>query len=142
MRRERHADVHSIRGQLLLDLGCVPVPGHPVRGHVLVDRHEMRGVGRRPARPRDARLGVHDYVLDQPRSGQRPQREQRRRGIAAGIGDEAGLADPFAIALGQAVDGIVQQLRRRMPAVPQLVGGRIVQPEVRTEIDYAHVPCP
>ena len=36
--------------------------GDAVRGHVLVGRDEVRGVGRRPPRAGHAGLGVHDDV--------------------------------------------------------------------------------
>ena len=57
---------------------------------VLVDRDEVRRVGRAAAGAGDARLGVDDHVVGS--SAQRRERQQRRRREAAGVGDEVGAA--------------------------------------------------
>ena len=122
MRREGDAQVaRARRCELLLDLGGVAVPWHAVRVDVLVGSDEVRLLAGRPTRSRHPRLRVDHYVVDQALTRERRQRKERGRRIAAGVGDEIGLADLLAIALGQPVHGLVEHLRGWMLAVPQLV---------------------
>ena len=75
---------------------------------------------------------------DQPCAQQRRQRQDRRRRIAAGIGHELGAANPLAVQLRQAVDGLGQPRGVGMlVVVPLGVDGRVVQPIVGAQVDDA-----
>ena len=126
------------RGQLLVDLGSVPVPVDRVGAHVLVDRHEVRLVGGLAAGARDAALRVNDSIRHEARADQRREGQDRSRRVAAGIRDEGGRCDLAAVQLGEAEDGLGAQRRRTVLAVPLLVRGEILQPEVRGQVHDAH----
>ena len=92
--------------ELLLDLGAVTVSEHAVRRQIAVAFREMRPLGGSLARTRNARLRVDDDVgsLEQQSGvGERCQREQRGRGIAAGIRHEPGRANGSPLALRESV---------------------------------------
>ena len=123
--------------ELLLDLGDVAVAADAVRLHALVDLAEHQvGLGL-AAGAGDAALGVDDEVADEPGAGERGEGEERRRRVAAGRPDDgarrvAERRELRAMELGQAVDRVVEELRRRMlEAVPARVVGRVAEPEVR-----------
>ena len=85
-RRSARATRHA-----LLDLGGVAVVEHAVRRHAAVALREVRPLGRRLARARHARLRVDDDVGvrdEEAGVGERREREQRRRRVAARVGDE------------------------------------------------------
>src|SRR3712207_7377057 len=85
---------------------------------------------RSPAHPRQ---GVDDdglYSPDAPHHGR--EREDGRRRVAPGVGDEPALRRPED--LWQPVVRLGQQPRRGMPPVPLLVSPDIRQPEVRREV--------
>ena len=98
--------------------------------HALVDlaeHHVGLGVA---AGARDAALGVDDEVADEPGPGERREGEERRRRVAAGRADDGPRRGPQrlelrAMELRQAVDGVVEELRRGvLEAVPaRVVGG-------------------
>ena len=81
----------------------------------------------------DAGLGVHHHVVDVV--AQRPERQQRGGRVAAGRGHQVGAADLFAVRLGEAVDGLVKQLRRGVRLVPALVAVA-VEAEVGGEVHH------
>ena len=108
--------------------------GHEVLGH----RDEVRLGGGRAAGAGDAGLRVDDDVGDRAAARQRGQREQRRRRVAAGVGDEVGAGDLLAVDLGQAVDAGAEALGRAVLAVPALVGRPVAQAKVGGEVDDAH----
>ena len=139
MRGEDH--VHLAAGDLgegLLDLGRVAVLGHAVGLHGLVG---VAVVGARvgpAAGAGDARDGVGD---DQVAAGQARGEggrggKGRGRGVAARHGDQNGLAggaalgqreDALAVELGQAVDGLGEELWAGVGrVVPLLVDLRVV----------------
>ena len=107
--------------QLLLDLGRVPVRGDLVGDDVLAGHRQVGGLVERPPGAGDALLGVDHDVGDQPGAGERREREQRRGRVAARVGDDRGAGDLLAVQLGQPVDGLAEQLRARVLAVPALV---------------------
>ena len=96
--------------ELLLDLGDVAMAADAVRLDALVDlaEHQVRlGVA---AGARDAALGVHDEVPDEPGAGQRRERQQRRGRVAARRPDDRDRRiderrELGAVELRQAVDG-------------------------------------
>ena len=101
----------SLRGprqdvELLLDFGRVPVCVDLVGERVLGQGDEMHLIAAAATGAGDPLLGVDDHVGDQALLGQRRQRQQRRRGVAARIGDQVGGADPIAVELGQPVDRV------------------------------------
>src|SRR5205814_5276827 len=64
------------------------------------------------------------------------EREDRRRRIAAGSSDGFRRFDRCAVELGNAVNKTAQQFGRLMGmAIPALVGRRVIQPEIRAEVD-------
>ncbi len=111
------------RRQLLFDLGPVAVSLGLVGEGVLVHRDVVHRVSAAAAGAGDALLGVDDDVCKQALLGQRRQREDARGRIAAGCGDQLGLAQLIAVELGKPVDGALEQLRRTVLAVPALVSG-------------------
>ena len=132
MRHERQRRCLPVLTQPGADLRQMPVSADGVRREVGIDAAEMGALGRRLARPADARLGV-DHDVDEPQADQRVEGKQSRRRVAAGIGDQPRRADLFAVQLGQTVDA-GQQLGTRVLPVPLAV--RLEgEPEVGGEID-------
>ena len=125
-------------GRLLLHLGDVAVVRDLVRLHVLVELGEEVLVLEAAPRARDAGLGVDDHRarLDQVRAQERKQRQQDRGHVAAGGGHEPGAAQRVAVELGDAEDGLTEQLRRLVGAVPLLVDGEVAEAEVGGEVDH------
>ncbi len=142
MGRERDTDPGAEARELLLDLRRVAVARDAIRAHVLVDGDEMSAFGRGAPGAGDTRLGIDDHVIDEAGTRERREREQRGGGKAARVGDEVGVGELRAVTLRQAVDGVRDQLRRGMLAVPLGVHLGIAQAEVGAEIDDAHVACP
>ena len=138
MRRERHPHVRPERLELLFDLRCVPMARHSVGADVLIDRDEVRALGRRPARPGHAGLRVDHDVVDQSLARERREREHRGRREAAGICDEVRCADLLPVALGKPVDRLIDHARDRVLAVPQLIHLGVSQPEVGAQVDDSH----
>ena len=128
-------------GELLLDLGDVPMTADAVRLHALVHlpEHEVR-LGLAPG-ARDAALGVDDEVLDEPGARQRREREERRGRIAARRADDADRRvderrQLLAMELRQTVDRVLEEVGARMlEAVPARVVGRVAQSEVGALVD-------
>ena len=98
---------------------------------------EVRPLRRRLAGAGDARLGIDDDVAGDETGGeQRPQRQQRRRRVAARTGHERGLTNLVAVVLGEAVDRAGRPpVRVRIPALA-VVG--VVQAEGAGEIEDAN----
>jgi len=112
-------------GDHLLDLGRVPVAADVVGREALVALGKMRRQLRLSAGAADAALAVDDDVVgrDQASLEERGQGEDRRRRVAARVGDERGAADPVAEQLRQAVGGATEPLLVGMlVAVPFAVG--------------------
>ena len=104
------------RGQLLLDLGDVAMTAEAVRLDALVDLAEMEVRLRLATGARDAALGVDDEVADEPGPGQRRERQERRRRVAARRADDRDRRvderrELGAVELGQAVDGLLEEVR-------------------------------
>ena len=97
----------------------------------------VRRLVERASRSREALLGVDHDVGDQPGARKRREAEQRGRRIAARVCDDRGALDPLAVQLGQAIDGLREQIRTRVLAVPTLVGCERGEPEVGAQIDHA-----
>ena len=97
----------------LLHLGGVAVGQQAVGHEVLVDRPEVQRVLGRAPGSRDARGRIDDDPagLDQPGPQQRGQGQPGRRRVAAGRGDQRGAAEVAPEQLGQAEDGLAQELR-------------------------------
>ena len=117
--------------ELLHHLRLMAVAVEAVRAEVLADLGEVRRQLQRPARAGDARLRIDDHAAVEP--ARRRQRRQAQDGggrVAARHGDQLRLADGVAVQFGQAVDGVGQELRRGVVAVPALVVLRFVQAEV------------
>ena len=140
MRHERDPELRSQRGQLLLDLGRVTMARNPVCVHVLVRGHEVGLLGRGAAGAGYAGLCIDHDIGDQFGARERSEREQRRRRIAAWIGHQVCPREHVPVELGQPVDGIVEQLRREVLAVPLAVDRGIAQAEVRAQVDDPHLP--
>ena len=87
--------------------------------------------------PGCARFGVDDHILlHEPRLEQGSACQDDGRGVAAGVGDQVGVADLVAEELGQPVDGILQVLRVRVGVpIPLLVDRDIVEPVVTGKVD-------
>ena len=86
----------------------------------------------------DARFRVDDDVVDvdQPGFRKRHQREQRRRRIAAGTGDQPRRGDLLPVKLGEAVHGFALQFERPvLMAVPLRIGVLVTQPEVGGHVE-------
>src|SRR5207302_1260443 len=91
-----------------------------------------------PPCPADTRGSVDDDAvrLHQPRIDQWLEREDRGGRVATRGGYRLGAPDRVPVQLGNAVNECLQQLRRLVwMAVPALVRCRVVQPEVRAEVD-------
>ena len=98
-------------------------------------RRALVGVGSRLG---GADAALDTRLLDQPRPCERQQRRDRRGRVAADAGDQARGGHLGPMQLRQAVDGLRQELRRRMiHAVPVFIRLRAVQAEIRRKIDYA-----
>ena len=105
-------------------------PPTPYACDALVDLAEQEAGLEFPPGARYAALGVDDEIADQPGAGQRREREERRRRVAAGRADDGdrGIDERLelvAVELRQAVDRDVEQVRPRvLEAVPaRVVGG-------------------
>ena len=133
MRHERHR-----RAELLLDLGGVPVREHAVRGDAAMVLAEMRPIAGRLAGAGNAGLGIDDdAAFEQAGCGQRLEREQRGRRIAAGARDQLRPANGVGMPLRQPVDHSGRQRgRRRIPALPI---GVAADAEGAREVDDATV---
>jgi hypothetical protein len=102
----------ELGADLLLHLGGVAVREQAVRGHVLVDGREAVGKVGLAAGAGDSGRGVDDHAgrLDQAGLDERPQRERRRRHVAAGRRDEACSHQLGTVQLGEPVDGLGEQV--------------------------------
>src|SRR5688572_29957717 len=95
----------------------MPVRQHRVRRKILGYLTEHRLGARFVPGAADTRLGVaHDArrAVDQPRLDQWPDREIRGGGVAAWIRNETSVRDAVAVKLGQSIDGLGEQRRRRV----------------------------
>ncbi len=135
---ERHQVRHEghRHAQFLLDLGAVAVPEHAVGGDTAVTLRKMRALARRLAGARHARLGVDDDArLEERRRDERLEREDGRRRITAGAGNQPrgrdGLPGPLGQPVGDVNDG---GGRVRIPALPQ---SRTAQAKGAREIEHA-----
>src|SRR2546430_14823108 len=84
-------------------------------------------------------LRVHDETIgnDEARLCKGANREDGRRGDAARPRDEGRLPDRVAVEFRQSVDGPLEQLRMRMvDAVVRAIQSRILEAEVRAEVDH------
>ncbi len=129
VRDERHRDA-----QLLLDLGGMPVREDAVGRDAVVALGEVRPLGRRLARARDAGLGVDDNPrLHEASRDERLQRQHRGRRIAPGARDEAGAREVLPVAFGQSVRQWHVDVRRMgIPALPEF---RVPQAEGAGKIE-------
>ena len=113
---------------------------HPVRFKVAVQFGEGPGEIGLLAGPRHAAFRIADdrlLAVDDVR--ERPQREQDRCRVAAGIGDQPRVLQLAVAPLREPVDGLLEQRRPRVrKAVPARIQGRIVEAEGAGEIDHAH----
>jgi hypothetical protein len=99
----------------------------------------VRAVGRRFPGARDARFRVYDDVAagdEDAGIGQRRNRQERRRRVAAGVGHELRLANRVALALGEAIRDPLGHAARL--GVPPLTLAGIAQPECSGQIDDTH----
>ena len=126
--------------KLLADLRLVPVLADAVRLEVAeqlregeVDVGLLAGAG-------DAALRVADHrLLAVDGERQRPQREQDRGRIAAGIGDQPRFLQLAVAVLGQAVDRFAEKLRALVvEAVPRRIHRRLFEPKRAGEVDDPH----
>ena len=94
----------------------------------------MRSDGVLPA-PGNARLRVDDDArLEQPGRGQRLQRQDGGRGVAAGARDQARVFELAPVALGQAVGhGQLRVGRMRVPPLPERL---VAQAERSREVEH------
>ena len=131
----------SEHAQLLLHLRDMPVPADAVRTDALVDLAEGQvrlGVA---AGTRDATLGVHHEVRDEPGPCERRERQDGRGGVAAGSADDGDVrgterGELRPMQLRQPVDRTRQQFRRRMlEAIPAGIVGGSQEPEVGSLVD-------
>ena len=107
-RRSGRATLDTAVAQLLDDLRFVAVAPEAVRPHVFGNLSKQVGRCGRAAGARDAAFCIDDELHDVVRERrERQERKQRCRGIAAGIRDEACIAQCVAIALGESVHGAV-----------------------------------
>ena len=101
----------------------------------------MRRIRRGGAAFAAADLDFADHAarrVDQPGGRQRPDRERRRRGVAADAAHVLRGLQLGAMQLRQAVDELRQPRRIRVRlAVPLVVAGGVAQAEVGAEIDDA-----
>jgi hypothetical protein len=68
-------------------------------------------------------------------AGERRERQDRGGRVAAGVGDEARVAHRLAVALGQAVHRLADQLGVRVLDVPALVLVDVSEAEIGAEVD-------
>jgi hypothetical protein len=105
-------------------------------------------VGARPelaARPGDAALGVDDDRTvegDPAAPDQGPQRQHRRRRVAAGDGHQIRGRQRRPVGLDEPVDPLAEALRRPVLAVPGLVDRTIAEAEVGAQIEDGDAPIP
>ena len=133
MRREEHLGPDH-----LLHLRRVAVVEQAVGDEVLVHRGVVRRRRGLSPRPRGAARRVDDQParLDEAGGDERRERERRGRHVAAGCGDEPRPGERGAGELRQAVDREPEEFRRGVDeAVPASVGRRVLQAEVRAEVD-------
>ena len=127
--------------QALHNLHAVAMPRHAVGFEIVRSLGEQDMRLRLASRPADARLGIGDQVprIDGTRLKQRQKAELHRGRIAAGIGDDARLADGLAVDLGQAVDRLRYQLGAGvLHLVPFFPFGHVLYAKVGGNIDQAH----
>ena len=142
----REAHRHRPAGgeaEFLLHFGHVAVMADAIGVHRLGDFGEEIGFLQAAAGARDARQRVDGDALGRDRAGlqQRQQRQQHRRRVAAGAGDEVGAGQCGAGEFGEAIDGARQQVRRRVrPAVPMGIGVGVLQAEIGGEVDDLRAP--
>jgi len=125
--------------ELLLDLGRVPVADRLERPH---DARALGGwralAGLAPALAR-ADLALHDdrpRRIDEARTRERQEGQERGRRVAARAGDELRRPDLVTMELRDPVHRRAEQLRMRMVAVvPLAVARRVTQPMIRRQID-------
>mmetsp|Transcript_25951 Transcript_25951/g.67087 ORF Transcript_25951/g.67087 Transcript_25951/m.67087 type:complete len:248 (-) Transcript_25951:137-880(-) len=134
----------SARGeaQPLLDLRQVPVVGDTVRRKPVGNLAEERALLRRAACAGHARLRVDNdaVALDQPRLQERHQRQLRRSGVAAWVGDDARAGDLLTVHLGEPVHRLGLKLRCAVRhVVPSLVHLCVLEPEVGREVNHLDV---
>ena len=105
VRRERDRDVGlGDAAQAALDLRDVAVSDRRVGLDAAVDLAQVGALGRGAAGAGDAGLAVDgDRGVGQAGLDQRREREQRGRGVAAGVGHEGGAGDLVPEQLGEAV---------------------------------------
>ena len=126
------------RGEALRDLRVVAMALDAVGGEVVRGLGEQQvDLGLAP-RTRHARLAVGDHVLRVDHAGldQRQEAELHGGRVAAGVADDARLADRLAVHLRQAVHALGQQVGARVRhLVPALEQRRVLEPEVGGEVD-------
>ena len=147
MRRREHSANELHRGhrqldpdaELLLHLGGVPVADRLERAHHAGALRMVRILSRLTtplARPDLALDDDRARRIDEAGTRERQEREDRRRRIAAGSGDELRRADLVAVQLGDPVHGGAEQLGVGMvDLVPGSVDRCIAQPVVGRQID-------
>ena len=128
-------------GELLLDLGDMPVATDAVRRDALVDLAEEQVRLGLATGARDAALGVDHEVADQAGPRERSEGEQRRGRVAARRADDRDRCVDQGLELGamelrQPVDRVVEEVGPRMlEAVPARVVVRVAEAEVGAEVD-------
>ena len=73
---------------------------------VLGQGHVVDLIAPAPSRSGDPLHRVDRQVRDQPRLGERRQGEDRGGRVAARVRDQVGVAEPVAVELRQAIDGV------------------------------------
>ena len=127
------------RTKLLLDLRGVTVLEDRVPRHAAVILRKVSALRRGLARPGDAGLRVDDHgSLEQPRSMERLERQERGRRIAAGIGHEPRPTNLRLMAFRQPVDRAVGKTGRR--GVPPLAIHGVANTEGARQVDDAGPP--
>ncbi len=92
----REDDLALVDADLLKQFAGVAMGEDAVGGEIVGRVHEVRLGGGRFARAADAALGVGDDAvveIDEARGNQRPEGEDDRGCVAAGVGDEARAGD-------------------------------------------------
>ena len=133
MGREEHR-----RAQRHFHFGRMTVVEQPISGKAAVHRGEAGCFLCLTASAADTRGCIDDQSVgfDEARIDERPQRKDRRGGIATGRGDRFALRGSPRGSARDAVDEAANQPRRLVRiAVPALVSPRVVQPEIGAEID-------
>ena len=108
VRHEAHGEAEH-----LLDLGCVLVRPHAVRGDVLEHEARVRRLLQPAPRARHAGLGVDHDARRFEEVGHRDEREQRRRRVAPGVRDQR--------------PGRRRQLGHRVAPLRERVGVRVLE---------------